>query len=108
MIEGLCSGVQAGKPMTANNEDGPSPRAEGPFSVPACQPALGQKTSPPPSHSRSLNTGRLPQKHKTSRCRQKRIATPRISYGQGSTFALLTSMNPLTLALDRARSAAQS
>ena len=50
----------------------------------------------PPLRFRSLKyPNNPPQKHKISRCRQKRIATPRTSHGQGSTFASLTSMNSL-------------
>jgi hypothetical protein len=48
----------------------------------------------PSLRSRSLKHPTLTET-RNSRCRQKRIATPRTSYGQGSTFASLTSMNSL-------------
>jgi hypothetical protein len=83
---------------------------------------------PPPSHSRSVATlphsppaaphapaasrpvakHPTPPQHQTIRCREKRIATPRTSYGQGSTFAFAHFDELAALALDRVRFAAQS
>ena len=65
-------------------------------------PARSLRSLAPTRHPPTLPSLRLrslkhptPTETQNPSCRKKRIATPRTSYGQGSTFASLTSMDSL-------------